>query len=187
MSDYTLIPFKPHSPEGQAILASQELIEIYLAQLEEEFNQALAEVRGLIVQEGGTRLRLTPIGTWIRFSVPHTLLQTAAINQDVEIFSLPPKGAFEAVALKHSVAFKGGPLSAYSLSLGISGDLTRYLPPVDVFRDPGDEIFAANSVLALQSFGSATSIRLAAVSDGAFLNQSTSGSVDIWLKLSRLP
>ena len=119
-----------------------------------------------------------------KYTISHTALKTAATTNDIALLTLPAGGLIQNVVLKHSAAFTGGSISAYTLTVGISGDLDKYTPAVlfDVFQAPGDAVFEFATTQGIETFNaSGTSIRLAAISTGADLDQSTAGSVDVWV------
>lgn len=127
---------------------------------------------------------------WKRYTVSHTSLQAASLINDIEMFSLGAKEVVEDIVLKHSVAFTGTLILGYSLSVGIAGNLAKYLPASTVFVAPSNTVFYRPSTIlvnGIENFGATTSVRLAAISIGANLDQSTAGSVDIWVKVSKLP
>lgn len=124
---------------------------------------------------------------------------SAGASFDIELFQLPAAGLLHAIKLRHTAAFTGGAISAYTLSIGITGTLNKYMEAQNVFAAPpttgGGRIvwapffnYLAASTLASLFAGAfghenqlgATSIRLAAVSTGANLNVATAGSVDAW-------
>jgi len=122
-----------------------------------------------------------------KFTFTHTQLQAASLTNDIEIFSLATQEMITAVVMKHSVAFVGTGITAYDVSVGIASDTDKISGPFDVIQSIGDTIFLATSLNNIESFGGATSIRLAAVAVGANLDQSTAGSVDIWIQKTTLP
>jgi hypothetical protein len=63
-------------------------------------------------------------------------LAQASATFDIELFLLPPGGVIHAIKLKHTVAFTGGALSAYTLSIGNSGTLSKYMAAQNVFNAP---------------------------------------------------
>jgi len=63
-------------------------------------------------------------------------LAQATTSFDIELFQLPAGGVIHALKLKHSAAFTGGPISAYTLSIGISTNLTKYMAAKSVFGAP---------------------------------------------------
>ena len=123
-----------------------------------------------------------PVATpsWTKYTVTHTALQTAGTSNDIELFSLVAGGIVHAIKIKHSVAFGGGAIASYTISVGIAGNLTKYASPFDVFSAPSNTNFQLSSTVGSENHGAATSIRIAAVSTGANLNASTAGSVDVW-------
>ena len=124
---------------------------------------------------------------WRKITVSHTALQTASTANDVELLSLPAAATIHAVIIKHTTAFAGTGVTGYTASIGISGDLTKYASAFDVLQATGDTVAQSTNVVDVENFGSATSIRIAATSTGANLDQSTAGSVDVYVLMSTLP
>lgn len=168
---------------------------------------ALTTNGDILYVSGGARARL-PIGsdgqvlsvvsgapawssagpTWKKYTVAHTALQAAATSNDIELFSLAAKEVIQAVIVKHSAAFAGGTLTAYTVSVGITGEADRYSSAFDVFQAIGDTVFDQSGPSAdVEDFGSATSVRIFAESTGDDLDQTTAGSVDVWVLTSALP
>lgn len=114
---------------------------------------------------------------WRRFTISHTALQAAALTNDIQLLSLPSAGVIHAVRMRSTVSFVGGAISAYSLSLGIVGNLVKYAPLFDFF--PAAPLQQFSSIVGTEDPIAATSIRLAATAVGANLDQSTGGSIDI--------
>lgn len=127
------------------------------------------------------------VGAWKKYTVTHTQLQAAALTNDIELLSLPAYGVIEALLLKHSIQFAGSGITAYAVGVGITGDLERYAGPFNVLQAVGNAAHEVSNVKAIESVTGATSIRLSAESVGANLDQSTAGSLDIWLRVSTLP
>ena len=63
-------------------------------------------------------------------------LAQASLTFDIELFLLPPGGFIHAMMLKHSAAFVGGAISAYTLSVGIGANLTKFMAAQSVFSAP---------------------------------------------------
>lgn len=126
-------------------------------------------------------------GQWKKFTVTHTQLQAAALTNDIELYSLPAMNVISGVAIKHSVAFAGTGITDYKVSVGIAGDLDKYALQFDVDQAVSATTFDITNVVGVENFSSATSIRIAGTAVGANLDQSTAGSVDIWLKIGALP
>lgn len=70
-----------------------------------------------------------------------TDLAQASLTFDIELFLLPPGGFLHAIMLKHSAAFTGGAISAYTLSIGIGANLTKYMAAKSVFSAPSATSF----------------------------------------------
>lgn len=117
----------------------------------------------------------------------HTDFQTAGLTNTIQLFSLPTKGMIEKIIIKHSTAFAGTSITAYTFKIGITGTLDKYLAPFDVFQAVGDTVWdGSTALLGIENFGSATSIKITATSVGANLDQSTAGDVEIWIFTSTL-
>lgn len=115
---------------------------------------------------------------WTKYTVAHTALQVAGLTNDVELLSLPAGGNIHAIKMRHSVAFGGGLIAGYTLSIGIGGNLIKYMAAASVF---GSSAIAVSGTFGCESHSGATSIRLAAVATTGLLNSSTQGSADIWV------
>jgi hypothetical protein len=124
---------------------------------------------------------------WEKITVTHTQLQAAALTNDIELLSLASNEVISGVVIKHSTAFAGTGITNYTLSVGISTDLDKYQTPFDVDQTVSDSAFDLTNLLEVESFASTTSVRLSAVSVGANLDQSSAGSVDVWISRSLLP
>jgi hypothetical protein len=124
---------------------------------------------------------------WTKFTVAFSAFTAAATTEDIELVSLATRGAIHKVVIKHTTAFSGGTLSAYTLSVGITGTLAKYAVAFDVFQAVGNTVFGFNNLPDMENFGAATSIRIAATSTGDNLNNATAGSVDVWLLRTVLP
>jgi hypothetical protein len=129
-------------------------------------------------------------GQWTKYTVTYSDLSAAALTNDIELFSLLAKEIPEVMIIKHSVSFQdsgGGSISAFSVSLGVTGDLTKMASAFDVYQAAGATVFQVSEYATPENFSSATSIRIAATSVGANLDQADQGSLDVWVKTSLLP
>lgn len=63
-------------------------------------------------------------------------LAQPSLTFDIELFMLPPGGFIHAMMLKHSAAFTGGAISAYTLSTGVGANLTKFMSAQSVFTAP---------------------------------------------------
>ena len=116
---------------------------------------------------------------WTKYTKTHLDFQTAALTNNIELFSLPAYGVIQGVIISHSTAFVGTGITAYTISIGIASILAKYASAFDVFQATGNSVKQASDALDLENKAMATSIRIAATSVGANLDQSTAGSVDV--------
>jgi len=138
---------------------------------------------------GGTPTSPTTVPTWMKFTFTHLDLQAAALTNDFEIYSAPARVNISGAVLKHTVQFAGTGITDYKVSLGLTGDLARYLSLFDVDTAPSDTKpagYAEGAVKDQLEFGAVTSIRVAAIATGANLDQSTAGEATLWLEIARL-
>ena len=117
--------------------------------------------------------------TWSKHTFTFAELAAAATTNDVELFSLAAGGVVHAVRIKQSVAFAGGTISAYTLSVGIGGDLAKYASAFDVFQAVGATVFQLSDGPFSENADAATSVRLAAIATGDDLDNASAGSVDV--------
>lgn len=123
----------------------------------------------------------TDVPAWTKYTVTYAQLAAAALTNNVTLLTLPVGGIIHAVKIKHSVAFTGGAISAYSVSLGIAGNTAKYASAFDIFQAVAADTFQLSQVLASESHTATTAILLSAISVGANLSAATAGSVDIWV------
>ena len=157
-------------------------------------NKGLAVSTGIVevkndnstIQFNGSGQLIAGVATpkWLKFNKTFTDLSTAATTNNIEVYSLPAAGVIHAVKVKHSTLFSGGAISDYKVSVGITGNLTKYAPDFDVDTAVSATNFLISDVVGSEDHGSVTSIRLAATSAGANLNAATQGSVDVWILTS---
>jgi len=143
---------------------------------------AVTDDDSLTVLGGKVRAALGTL-RWRKYTVGYADLAAASTTNDVELFTLPAAGVVHAVKMKHSTAFEGGAISAYTVSVGIEGTLAKYAAAFDVFQAVDNTTFAVSDAeLAGESHVPAgTSVRAAATATGADLDAATAGSVDVWV------
>jgi hypothetical protein len=127
------------------------------------------------------------IPAWFRVRVTYDELSTAATTNNIELYELPAGGVIHAVMMKTSAAFTGGSISAYTLSVGITGTLNKYAAAFNVFQAVAATTFQLSTTQGAESFTAATSIKIAATSTSDDLDAATAGSVDVYLLMSQLP
>lgn len=128
----------------------------------------------------------TTTPNWFKYTIGYAAFSIADVANDVALFTLPAKSFIHAVFLKHSTAFAGTAITAITLSVGITGDLTKFLAPFDVLSAVTGTNFTANNMLDMESYAISTSVRVAATSDGGYLDALTQGSAEIQFLLSVL-
>ena len=126
------------------------------------------------------------IPNWVRVTKSYSDFSTAGLTNDIEVYSLPAGYAIHACVIKQSVAFAGGAISDYDISVGIVGTLAKYCAAHDVDSAVTATNFTSATTFGIESFTAATSIRGAATSVGANLNAATAGSVTFYLLVSKL-
>jgi len=111
-----------------------------------------------------TTTQLASTSYWTKYTVLYSALATAGVTNDIELFSLPAKTVVEKVIIKTSTAFLGGLIATYTLSVGISGTLAKYIAAFDVFQTVGATVFgfsAATVASTPENFSSAVSVKVA--------------------------
>lgn len=127
---------------------------------------------------------VSKLPAWIKYTVGFAALSTAGLTNNIELFSLPAKVVIHAVIVNPTEAFTGGLISAYTLSVGIAGSLTKYCTAVSVFAAAPQ---APQQFMGMESVSGATSIKVAAVAVTGLLNTASAGSADIYVMTSVLP
>lgn len=158
---------------------------------------AITASRVLVADSNGipsaATMTTTQLGTtsyWTKYTVLYSALATAGVTNNIELFSLPAKTVVEKVIIKTSIAFLGGLIATYTLSVGIAGTLAKYIAAFDVNQAVGATVFgfsAATVASTPENFSSATSVKVAAISTVGNLDAATQGSVDIYVLTSLLP
>lgn len=133
---------------------------------------------------------LLQVGEYQKFTFTYSDFSDASTENDVEVLSLPAQYTLKRAIIKHSESFQdsgGGSISAFTVSLGVTGALDKVSLPFDVYQAAGNSVFKAAEYGQPEDFGSATSIRINAKSTGANLDQADQGSLDVWVKTEKLP
>ena len=150
--------------------------------------RVMTSAAGAIIEASTTSAQLATMPVWTKYSVLHTALQTAGVTNNIELFSLPAKTVIHRVIIKQTTAFAG--TATYSLSVGITGTLLKYIAAADVTAAVAATTFAVSAatiVATPENFSSATSIKLSAVSTIQNLSSSSAGAADIYVQTSTLP
>jgi hypothetical protein len=148
----------------------------------------LGAANGVATLDANTTLTAAQIPSvvpqWVKTTLTFSSFSFAGSTNDVQAYLLPAGGVIHAVKIKQSASFTGGTISAYTVSVGISGNFTKYASAFDVFQSPSNTTFQLSNSFGSENHGVTTSIRAQAISTGDTLNNATTGSVDIWLLVS---
>jgi hypothetical protein len=139
---------------------------------------------GTSVIVGNTTITDGSVPVWVKITKTFTDFSAAALTSSINGYVLPAGGILHAVKVKHSASFTGGSISAYTVSVGISGNETKYAPVFDVFQATSATAYLLGSTLGGESHTATTNIVFQATSTGGNLDQASQGSVDIWLLVS---
>jgi hypothetical protein len=122
---------------------------------------------------------------WVRVgTLTFGSFSTAATTNSIALFNLPPAAILHGVKIQHSVAFAGGGITAYTVSVGDVGNATLYASAFNVFQAAGATIYQLSSDFGGESLVAATQLYATATSTGGNLSTATAGAVNIWALLS---
>ncbi len=121
---------------------------------------------------------------WVKVNKTFTDFSDPSGTKSITAYALPAGGVIHAAKVKQSAAFTGGGASAVTISLGVSGDESRFLPGFDVFPAPGNTVFAISGTVDSIDQATPVNILATAVETGGNLEDLTTGAVDIWLLVS---
>lgn len=121
---------------------------------------------------------------WIKITKAYTDFATAGLTNTITLTTLAVKSVVNAIVMNPSVAFTGGLISAYTISVGMS-TLVDLMPASSTFTTVGRP-YSSNLIQA-GTVGSTQIVTATATAITGLLNTATAGSVDIWLLISFLP
>jgi len=127
---------------------------------------------------------------WVKVTKTYADFATAALTNNVEIYSLAAKQVLHQAITHHTVSFAGGAIATYTLSVGdLANSATRYSSAFNVKQAPGATVRSNGSIAVpyAEDFTAVHSVRAFATSTVANLNAATAGSVDFYLLVSDLP
>lgn len=134
-----------------------------------------------------TQAALNATPHWIHVTKAYTDFAQLALQSNIEVLSLPTKGVIHAAYAFVTTNFSGGIIATYTISIGISGNFTKYLPATNVFSSSGILPGFATTTPAPENYAGVTSIRAQATSTVANLNSASQGVVEIYILYSILP
>lgn len=128
---------------------------------------------------------------YIKISKTYLDFQNPSTTKSVEIYSLLAKEVVKNVVMKHEAQFAGTGLVSFNISVGIVGTQTKYTATKTMTGVPSSTNFltmvSATTNQAPLDFVSAVPIIAFATSTGANLSVLTSGTVDFYLEIGKLP
>jgi hypothetical protein len=145
---------------------------------------AKAALAALLAQTSFPLLELA-IPIWVKFTVGFAAFSTAGLANTITLFNLPAAGVVHAIRIKHSTLFGGGTIASYTVSVGISGNHTKYAAAFDVHQAVADTAFQLSTTVGQESSANIVAITATATSTVGNLNAATGGSVDVWALISR--
>lgn len=99
---------------------------------------------------------------WIKITKTFSDFSAAALTNSITIYSLPIKGVIHSVMLNPTIAFSGGLIATYTISVGIGGTLAKYCAATNVFT--GFTLPAMSVISGVESVSGATNILATAIS-----------------------
>jgi hypothetical protein len=124
---------------------------------------------------------------WNGASIAYTQFSVADVTSTVDAIEIPARAVIDKLIIKTAQPFLGGTISAYTLSLGLESDTSRYVLDYDAFDAASDTNYVVATVNELLSLTLAKSLKITAQSTGADLDEATQGRVEIFVKWALLP
>lgn len=136
---------------------------------------------------GNSSTSLTAVPRWIEITKTFADFSVAATTNDIQIFSLPAGGVVHAAATIHTVAFSGGGIISYNITVGRTGSTSLWTASRNCAGPVTDA--ATISVPVTQAplmpdYDTAVSIRAYADAGASNLNVATAGTVKFMLLLA---
>ncbi len=122
---------------------------------------------------------------WIKVTKSYTDFSTGGLTNTIDVITLPAGWVIHANIIKPTQSFTGGIISAYTVSLGIEGNLVKYGAAFNVLQAPGATVQQLTSSLFVENWDAGVAIKATAISVTANLDAATQGSVDIYMLISQ--
>jgi len=137
---------------------------------------------------GGTILVPTVVPTWVPcIEFDYTQFNgTAALIKSNTLFTLLLRQTIEGIVIKTKTAFVGAGITSLDFSLGISGNLAKYLSPYNGLAAVSATNFGTSDTLQLENFTASTAILISVISVGANLTALTAGVGCVYIKTAQL-
>jgi hypothetical protein len=127
-----------------------------------------------------------PLGgapSWVKYTKTFSDFSLGALTNTITLFTLPAGGIIHFNKIKHSVAFSGGSITSYVISMGIAGSETKYAGPFDVFQVVGNTTFQVAEGIGSESHSAGIAITVTATASHN-LDTAAAGSCDFWVYTS---
>lgn len=135
---------------------------------------------------GPHRLLFGGSAVWTKYSLDYTDFSAAAATETITLASLAAKTVIHAAVIKHSTAFSGGALTAYTLEVGTALTPAKFASAFDVFQAVGAAVGQVSTGGWCEDYAAPYDVKITANVVGDLLNAATAGAVDVWLYTSTL-
>lgn len=116
---------------------------------------------------------------WNKYVFNYSDFSIASNTNSIPLLTLGPKESIEQIRIKHGASFSGGLISDYRISVGLSGDLNKYVSSFDVFQVVSDDAKLRAVISEDESETLSTLVLVTAESFGGNLSDAISGQVEI--------
>lgn len=119
--------------------------------------------------------------SWTKYTKAYTDFSAASTSNSITLTSVSSGTVIQGIKIKHSTAFTGGSISAYTVSVGTTGANSLYASAFNVFQAPGNGTFQLSNNFRGEDHANPWDVKATATSTGANLNAATQGSIEIWI------
>lgn len=127
------------------------------------------------------------IPSWKRFSVNYADFSAGALTESITLCTIEAKEFIHDARIVPTTDFSGGAIATYTLSIGITGDLTKWRGNRSVFTGNTTGTLAEGASGGLGSYTTTTDVKVTAITTVGNLNVATQGEAYIYLLTSILP
>lgn len=124
--------------------------------------------------------------TWTAYTLDFSDFSDPSSGTTIELETLDGGDVIDGVVVKHTVSFVGGSATGVNVSIGPSGDVSRYVNSFDVNRAVAASAFEAVQLLEVPNFAATTVLAIRAVCLGDDLDNLTGGSLNVYLRRGNL-
>ena len=128
---------------------------------------------------GQTGIVVLRVAEWEDFTIDFSDFTAVAGSETIVLFALPFENILHGIEIKHSTAFTGGTITAYTIEVGIVGDTERLASAFDIFQAVSSTTSKHSEVMTVLDHLAAVDVTVTARSIGDTLNNAAAGSVVI--------